>query len=188
MTWHHHRHSHRHGHRRRSRHGPPGFGPWGRRGRFFGPGEVRLALLSLLADRPQHGYELMKGLEERSNGTYRASAGTIYPTLQQLEDEGLVVSEPVDGKRVYRVCDAGREELARKSEVVDDIWQRADDWGSWEGMWDPDAGELMRPAMLLVKAAFRSLLRSDDPDRVDQIREILKDARRRIRDLESEAS
>ncbi len=188
MTWHHHRHSPRHGHRRRSRGGPHGFGPWGRRGRFFGPGEVRLALLSLLADRPQHGYELMKGLEERSNGTYRASAGTIYPTLQQLEDEGLVVSEPVDGKRVYRVCDAGREELARKSEAVGEIWQRADDWGSWEGMWDPDAGELMRPAMLLVKAAFRSLLRSDDPDRVDQIREILKDARRRIRDLESEAS
>ena len=53
---------------------------------------MRLAILSLLADGPRHGYELMKLLQERSGGVYRASAGTIYPTLQQLEDEGLVVA------------------------------------------------------------------------------------------------
>jgi DNA-binding PadR family transcriptional regulator len=62
-------------------------------GRFFGPGEVRLALLSLVAEAPSHGYELMKKLEERSAGVYRASAGTVYPTLQQLEDEGLIGSD-----------------------------------------------------------------------------------------------
>ena len=81
----------------------------------------------------------MKRLEERSEGTYRASAGTIYPTLQQLEDEGLVASEERDGKRVYRLTDAGRAELAQRRDTVDRIWERAEDWGSWRGFDEPEA-------------------------------------------------
>ena len=72
---------------------PRGFAPWAGAARFFGPGEVRLALLSLLSERGRHGYDLMKRLEERSAGTYRASPGTVYPALQQLEDQGLAVSQ-----------------------------------------------------------------------------------------------
>ena len=102
-----------------------GFGLMAGPGRFFGPGEVRLALLSLLADEPMHGYELMKRLEERSGGIYRASAGTIYPTLQQLEDEGQIVSESVNGKRVYKLTEAGRRELTDRDETVRQIWRRA---------------------------------------------------------------
>ncbi|RPJ85366.1 MAG: PadR family transcriptional regulator, partial [Acidobacteria bacterium] len=94
-----------------------GGGPWGW-GRFFGAGEVRLGLLSLLEQEPKHGYQLMKELEERSGGFYRASAGTIYPTLQMLEDEGLVISEAADGKRVYRITEAGRAELVREASTV----------------------------------------------------------------------
>ena len=60
---------------------------FGSRGRFFETGEVRLAMLSLLSEGAKHGYQLMKELEERSGGTYKASAGTIYPTLQQMEDD-----------------------------------------------------------------------------------------------------
>ena len=175
MIWHHHGHR-RHG-RRAHRHG---FGPWGDRGRFFGPGEVRLALLSLLTEGERHGYELMKRLEERSEGTYRASAGTIYPTLQQLEDEGLVGSEERGGKRVYRLTDAGRAELAQRRETVDRIWERAEDWGSWRGFDDPEAGELLRPGLRLVKAALHAAARSGDPDRVDAIRRILERARAEI--------
>src|SRR5579863_1218930 len=70
--------------------------PWGRGGRwgrFFGPGEIRLALLSLLESDSKHGYELMKELETKSGGIYKASAGAIYPALQQLEDEGMVISD-----------------------------------------------------------------------------------------------
>jgi DNA-binding PadR family transcriptional regulator len=181
VTWHHYAHHHR-----RHRRGRRGLGPWGARGRFFGPGEVRLALLSLLGERAQHGYELMKGLEERSGGTYRASAGTVYPTLQQLEDEGLAASEPSEGKRVYRITDAGRQEIEGEAETVEEIWQRADDWGSWSDIWDPEASELVRPAIRLVKAALRSVVRSDDPNRIDEVREILRDARRRIRALDGE--
>jgi DNA-binding PadR family transcriptional regulator len=177
MYWHHRSRFHRRMHRH-------GLGPWAARGRFFGPGEVRLALLSLLAERPQHGYELMRSLAERSGGTYRASAGTIYPTLQQLEDEGLVVSEPVEGKRVYRVTDAGRREVEREAEAVAEIWRRADDWGDWSDLFDPGATELVRPAIELFKAALRSLSRSDDPARIDAIRSILREARQRIRALD----
>jgi DNA-binding PadR family transcriptional regulator len=76
-------------------------GPWGWRRRFFESGEVRHALLSLIGDGAKHGYELMKEMEARSGGMYRASAGTVYPNLQQLEDEGLVRSAAgQDGKRV----------------------------------------------------------------------------------------
>jgi hypothetical protein len=99
-----HRHHHRHG---RHRHGFDAWSAsWAGGGRFFGPGEVRLALLSLLSGGPKHGYDLMKRLEARSGGMYKASAGTVYPTLQQLEDEGLVVSEAKEGKRVYQLTDA----------------------------------------------------------------------------------
>ena len=79
--------------------GGGGRGGWSRGPRrgFFRSGEVRLALLSLLEQAPGHGYDLMKRLEERSGGLYQASAGTIYPVLQQLEDEGLVRSKAGHG-------------------------------------------------------------------------------------------
>ena len=114
---------HHHRHWRRHRRGRSGFRGWGDlgRGRFFGPGEVRLALLSLLSEGPRHGYELMKELESRSGGIYRASAGTVYPTLQQLEDEGLATSEPREGKRVYQLTDAGQRELEQETEAVERI-------------------------------------------------------------------
>src|ERR1700733_12368926 len=85
----------------------------GSKGRFFGAGEMRLAILSLLSEGPKHGYQLMKELAERSGGVYRASAGSVYPTLQQLEDEGMVVAEMQSGRRVYRLTEGGRKELAR---------------------------------------------------------------------------
>jgi DNA-binding PadR family transcriptional regulator len=175
MIWHHHGHGRRH--RRRAHHG---YGPWGDRGRFFGPGEVRLALLSLLEEGERHGYELMRRLEERSEGTYKASAGTIYPTLQQLEDEGLAASEERAGKRIYRLTDAGRAELASRRETVGQIWARAEDWGSWRGFDDPEASELLRPGLRLVKAALHAAARGGDPDRVDAIRRILERARAEI--------
>ena len=124
--------------------------------RFFGAGEIRLALLSLVAEGPSHGYELMKKLEERAGGVYRASAGTVYPTLQLLEDEGLIASESQEGKRVYRLTDAGRRELERLDEEVRHIWRRAKHWDDWRPMFDPDAAEVRGPAERLVKAAFRA--------------------------------
>ena len=134
------------GYSRFARPGWHGFGMIARSGRFFGPGEVRLALLSLLTEAPVHGYELMKQLEERSGGVYRASAGTVYPTLQQLEDEGLITSELRDGKKVYRLTDEGRRELEERDESVREIWRRARRWEDWRSAFDPDASEIRGPA------------------------------------------
>jgi DNA-binding PadR family transcriptional regulator len=168
----------------------PEFGGIGIRSRFFGPGEVRLALLSLLADAPKHGYEVMRQLEERSGGIYQASAGTVYPTLQQLEDEGLIASDVQDGKRVYRVTDPGRGELKREDETVRRIWYRARRWAAWRNAFDPDAAELRGPAERLVKAAFRAVAeemghgeRGEHSERVDKVREILERALRELEGL-----
>jgi DNA-binding PadR family transcriptional regulator len=88
--------------------------------RIFGHGGLRLVLLSLLEDGPRHGYELIVALEDRFMGMYRPSSGTIYPRLAALEEEGLVASDDVDGKRVYRLTEAGRDELrGRRSELED---------------------------------------------------------------------
>src|ERR1700722_14534684 len=102
------------------------WGRGGRGGRFFGTGEIRLALLSMLERGPKHGYELMKERETKSGGIYKASAGAIYPALQQLEDEELATSGTAGGKRTYALTDAGRAELEREAESVKKIWQRAE--------------------------------------------------------------
>src|SRR5580658_263363 len=158
------------------------FGMMGMRARFFGPGEVRLALLSLIADGPKHGYELLRQLEERSGGIYSASAGTVYPTLQQLEDEGLISSDSKEGKRVYAITDAGAAELKREDETVRRIWWRARRWAGWRHANDPDAAEVRGPAERLVKAAFRAVAgESASQERIDKVREILE---RAMRDLD----
>jgi DNA-binding PadR family transcriptional regulator len=151
-------------------------------GRFFGPGEVRLALLSLVAEGPSHGYELMKKLEERSGGVYRASAGTVYPTLQQLEDEGLITSGLQDGRRVYRLTDAGLKELERREEDVSQIWRRARRWGDWRSAFDPSAAEIWGPAERLIKAAFKAVAGELNETRIENIRKILERALREIQD------
>jgi DNA-binding PadR family transcriptional regulator len=155
------------------------------RGRLFQRGELRLALLSLIADGPKHGYELMKQLENRSGGMYRASAGSVYPTLQQLEDEGLAASTQANGKRVYQITAEGIREIEDESDAVRRIWRRADEWGDWRGASRPEVWEIARPARRLAKAAIRAVASdSDDTDRIEQIRSILERATREIRDLD----
>ena len=168
-----------------------GMGPRrrGRRGRrgprrsFFRQGEVRLALLSLLDDGPAHGYELMKRLEERSGGMYRASAGTIYPVLQQLEDEDLVRSQEEGGKRVYHLTDQGTEELRLHEEGVERIWKRAHGWKDWSAHMGPESAEIWGSWGRLTKAAFKAATRSDSDEDVEKIREILDAARKELRKL-----
>ncbi len=172
--------------RRAYRHG---FGLFSGQGRFFGPGEVRLALLSMLGEAPMHGYELMKQLAERSGGIYRASAGTVYPTLQQLEDEGLVTAETQDGKKVYRLTDAGKHELERNGEAVGAIWRRARRWQDWRSAFDPDAAEIRGPAERLVKEAFRAVAGEfATHQRLQSVREILLRALREVEELSRSSS
>ena len=108
-------------HRQRSRHGYGRHEMSGGRGHGRGRhrvrrGDVRSAILALLDDRPMHGYEMITELEERTGGRWRPSAGSIYPTLQLLEDEGLVTAEEVEGRKVYSLTDAGKKAAPERTE------------------------------------------------------------------------
>jgi DNA-binding PadR family transcriptional regulator len=99
-------------------------GRW-RGGRMFEQGDLRFVILSLLEEKPRHGYEIIKALEERFGGTYAPSPGVVYPTLQLLEDQGYarIVPGP-EGKKTYEITDAGRAHLAENRATVESIFDR----------------------------------------------------------------
>ncbi|MFW5416634.1 helix-turn-helix transcriptional regulator [Nocardiopsis sp. CNT-189] len=88
---------------------------------IFGHGRLRLYLLKLLDESPKHGYEIISLLRDRFMGVYSPSPGTVYPRLARLEEEGLVTHEEVNGRKVYRLTDRGREELHDRSSDLDDL-------------------------------------------------------------------
>ena len=99
-------------------------GRW-RGGRMFEQGDLRYVVLRLLEEKPRHGYEIIKALEERFNGAYAPSPGVVYPTLQLLEDLGYARVMPgPEGKKVYEITDAGRAHLAENRDTVDSIFDR----------------------------------------------------------------
>jgi DNA-binding PadR family transcriptional regulator len=152
--------------------------PWGRPGKFFGAGEVRLAILSLLADGPKNGYELMKELGVRSGGSYKMSAGTVYPALQQLEDEGLIAPDPKNGKKLFRLTDLGKQEVEREKAAIDEIWRRTSEWGDWAQWMGPGAA-LFGPLGAMIKTTSRALkLANGNPELLGKIEAILDRARK----------
>jgi DNA-binding PadR family transcriptional regulator len=102
-----------------------GPGRRGRRGRMFAQGELRLALLALIAENPSHGYELIKQIEEMTGGGYAPSPGAVYPTLQLLEDEGAIAEADAEGaKKPYTVTKQGEAELEQRKGEVDELMRR----------------------------------------------------------------
>lgn len=96
-----------------------------RRGRMFGQGELRLALLALIAEQPAHGYELIKQIEEMTGGAYAPSPGAVYPTLQMLADEGQIEEAEAEGaKKPFAATDAGRAELEDRKDEVEELMRR----------------------------------------------------------------
>ena len=105
------------------------WGDWGpKRGRgrrqMFEAGEIKFVILRLLKEKPRHGYEIIKALEEKMAGCYTPSAGTVYPTLQLLEDEGYVRAVDTDGKKVYHVTAEGERYLEEHRDLLDEILDR----------------------------------------------------------------
>jgi DNA-binding PadR family transcriptional regulator len=133
-------------------------------------GAVRHAILATLRDEPMHGYQVIQTLEQRTNGRWRPSAGSIYPTLQLLEDEGLVKAQDVDGRKTYALTDAGRT-AAAESPLSRHPWAE-----SRSGRDNPD---LRRLAMDLVGAAVQ-VRRIGSPEANAAASEILVDARKRL--------
>ena len=133
-------------------------------------GDVRSAILALLDDRPMHGYEIITELEERTGGRWRPSAGSIYPTLQLLEDEGLVTAEEVDGRKVYSLTEAGKKEAPARTEEARP-WEEGDE--------DSPRFEVRRELFRTIGAA-KQVARGDDEAQLTRAAEILKEARRKL--------
>jgi DNA-binding PadR family transcriptional regulator len=120
-------------------------------------GDVKYLVLDAVADAPRHGYEIMQVIEERSKGAYRPSPGVVYPTLQLLDETGLLSSTEKEGRKVYALTDAGRAELEANRETVSDFYGRQDET-AWEEYAD-ELGELGRRLVGVVKAVHRAARR-----------------------------
>ncbi len=148
--------------------GPPMFGRGPKRGR----GDVRAAILALLAEEPMHGYQIITELTERSGGVWRPSPGSVYPTLQALEDQGLVTADKSEGKRVFSLTDDGRSAAAEAGDGPAP-WERAAR-GADRSLVD------LRGLMGEVAGAAMQVGRSGSESQVKAVGEILAETRRRI--------
>jgi DNA-binding PadR family transcriptional regulator len=137
-------------------------------------GDTRVALLKALQDKSGHGYELMQRLSERSGGRWRPSAGSVYPTLQALEDEGLVSSSEQNGKRVYSLTDAGQAEVAARGD-------QAGPFGPGGPGGGPDGG--LRTAVMQLIGAARQASHALAPEKMAAVEQIVNDARRKIYEI-----
>ena len=138
----------------------------------------RVSLLDLLREGPRHGYDMIKELEQRSGGLYSPSPGSVYPTLQMLEDQGLVTSTTVDGKRTYRLTDAGYAFIEERKERTHDArgrsWLESEHFGEELRSMGREAGELARS----LRHAVRSY--TPDPQQMKEIRDVIGETRKRI--------
>jgi DNA-binding PadR family transcriptional regulator len=175
------------------RHGDWGFGPgfpfgsgwrgvWGGRGKgprrrtqMFESGEIKFVILRLLKEKPRHGYEVIKALEEQMAGCYTPSAGTVYPTLQLLEDEGYVRAVDTAGKKVYHITPEGERYLEEHRDLLDQIVERVRE--TIRDFTGGGLGEVQSAFARLAGTTFRRAWRRgpDDPA-LKRVAEILKKA------------
>ncbi|GAA5216279.1 PadR family transcriptional regulator [Streptomyces thinghirensis] len=157
----------------------PGFGhggPWGGRGRG-GPrgrarrGDVRASILALLKDRPMHGYEMIQEIAERSGGAWKPSPGSVYPTLQLLEDEGLIASESEGGKKLFALTDAGRTAAGEGPEAP---WEEASRGVDWEALND------IRQAGFGLMEAFGQVWKTGSKEQREKALAVIGDARKKL--------
>ena len=151
--------------------GPPG----GFRGR--GPkarrGDVRTAILLLLAEEPRNGYQLMQEIEERSEGVWRPSPGSVYPALQQLEDEGLVRTVETDGRKLFELTDAGKQFVDERDKDLPTPWDEMTGGVSDE---TAEAASVMRGLAM----AFAQVMQAGNKAQMDEATKALSETRRRL--------
>lgn len=165
----------------RGHHGPGGRGGRpgeGRRGpgpgrgrRRASRGDVRTAILLLLADEPMHGYQLMQAIGERTQGAWRPSPGAVYPTLDQLEDEGLATIQQDGGRRLVTLTEAGRSYLAEHAAELSDPFAEFADGA---------AGPDLRKPLADLHVAARQVAVSGDPAQAEAAVRVLNQARRSL--------
>jgi DNA-binding PadR family transcriptional regulator len=137
-----------------------------------GRGDVRIAILALLAERPMHGYEMIQELDSRTGGIGHPSPGSVYPTLQLLEEQGLIEGEQAEGKRLFSLTDAGRAEVAQQTSTTSP-WEQIT-----QGV-DPAAVGLRDVGWGLLAAA-KQVMQVGTPEQKSQAMEVLTETRRRL--------
>ncbi len=150
-----------------------GFGPGGPRGRGRKArrGDIRTASLLLLAEEPRNGYQIMQEVEERSGGVWRPSPGSVYPALAQLEDEGLIRSEEIEGRKLFAITEEGGKLVAERGSERPAPWaQMSDELSSGAH----ELGRLMRE----VAFAFKQVMVTGSEGQVGRARDVLSSARR----------
>ena len=161
-----------------------------RRSRMFGQGELRLALLGLIAEEPRHGYELIRAIEDMTGGGYAPSPGAVYPTLQMLEEEGLIKpakvkspgkEEDASSKKPFKATKAGKAELAERSEEVDELMGRISEHGERAERVRQRSPDLFR-AMGNLANVLKNRGRAGklDKETIDQIVDIIDEVAKRI--------
>jgi DNA-binding PadR family transcriptional regulator len=158
-----------------------GFGPRGRGGRKARRGDIRTAALLLLAEEPRNGYQIMQEVQERSEGAWRPSPGSVYPALAQLEDEGLIRSEEIDGRKAYRLTVDGLAHVEQRDP------ERPAPWEQMSGDTPPKAVELGK-IMREVAFAFMQVMRTGSEEQQEQARKVLVDVRRELYRILGEGS
>ncbi len=157
-------------------------GPFGGR-RMFEQGDLKYVILQLLDEKPRHGYEIIKELEERFGGTYSPSPGTVYPTLTMLEDLGYARATPEEGgRKIYEITPEGRAYLSEHKTTVDDIFERIAQFGT----------SFFSGPMMEVNHAFKDLGRATyatapryvrDAERLRKVKDILERAAKEIEEV-----
>jgi DNA-binding PadR family transcriptional regulator len=161
--------------------GGPGFGgppPWaggprGFRGQKARRGDVRAAILAVLAEQPMNGYQIIQEVAERSGGAWKPSPGSIYPTLQQLEDEGLVTADAATGRRTFTLTDEGRAYVAEHADEVS---------APWEAMSAPadDDENGLKPVLGQVATAMWQIMATGTPEQQAKARDAVITLRRTL--------
>ena len=148
----------------------------------FDSGDMKYVILKVLSEKPMHGYEVMKALEDETSGCYRPSPGSVYPTLQWLEDEGLVTAADVNGKKVYSITDAGRAFLEENKGTVDDIFDRISD--TIDRFAGEPIAEVNGAIGRLVASAYRVAWKAHrDEAQRQRLKDILERASKELDDL-----
>ena len=163
--------------------GHHGGGPDGRFGGRARRGEARFLLLDALADKPKHGYEIIKTLEERSQGAYVPSPGTVYPTLQLLQDTGLISSDQDGERRVFKLTPEGQKELEAHAEEIQVFWARFDK-GQGDRASQAEARFLQEELKFLERTVWgglREAFEENDHARVRRVRELVEQCRNEVR-------
>ena len=150
---------------------------------MFEQGDLKYVILKLLEEKPRHGYEIIKELEERFRGAYAPSPGTVYPTLTMLEDLGYARAlQEEGGKRIYEITPEGRAYLAENKSTVEDIFERIADFGS--SFFGPPMTEVNRSFKDLARTTYTIAWRQTaDAEKMRKIREALDRARKEIEEL-----